>query len=172
MRRRASPTPTWPRRARIRSRLAAERAGLRQQRANLRLMAPAAGIITSRDAESGSTVIAGQPVVRLVDPASLWVKVRIDQARSGGLSAGLPASIVLRSDPAHPLAGAVHRVEAVSDSVTEERVAMVTFDRLPDGVSLGELAEVTLALPATEASVLAPNASIRRQTGRIGMAPG
>ena len=40
-------------------RLAAERAGLRQQRANVRLLAPADGVVTSRDAEPGSTVVAG-----------------------------------------------------------------------------------------------------------------
>ena len=65
-------------------RLAAERAGLRQQRANVRLLAPADAVVTSRDAEPGSTVVAGQAVVKLIDPDSLWVKVRFDQGRSAG----------------------------------------------------------------------------------------
>ena len=65
-------------------RLAAERAGLRQQRANVRLLAPADGVVTSRDAEPGSTVVAGQAVLRVIEPSSLWVKVRLDQARSAG----------------------------------------------------------------------------------------
>ena len=64
---------------------------------------------------------------------SLWVKVRFDQGRSGGLAAGLRAEITLRSDPAQPLTGQVVRVESVSDSVTEERLAQVGFDRLPGG---------------------------------------
>ena len=50
-------------------RLAAERAALRQQRDNLRLPAPATGLVTHRDAEQGSTVVAGQAVVQRVDPA-------------------------------------------------------------------------------------------------------
>jgi HlyD family secretion protein len=41
-------------------RLLAERAALLQQRANVRLLAPADGVVTSRDAEAGSTVVAGQ----------------------------------------------------------------------------------------------------------------
>src|SRR5690606_25525218 len=45
--------------------------------------------------------------------------------------------------------GKVARVEATSDSITEERVALVSLDTLPDGLSTGELAEVTLTLPAT-----------------------
>ncbi len=99
-------------------RLAAERAGLRQQRDNVRLLAPAAGVVISRDAEAGSTVVAGQAVLRLIDPASLWIRVRLDQARSGGLAVGLPASIELRSKPGARLSGKVARVEATSDSIT------------------------------------------------------
>ncbi len=150
-------------------RLAAERAGLKQQRDNVRLLAPADGLVTSRDAEMGSTVVAGQAVMRLIEPTSLWVRVRLDQGRSTGLAAGLPASIVLRSNPATPLTGKVVRVEATSDSVTEERVALVSFDTLPAGISTGELAEVTLALPAMAPTLLLPNASIQRQGDQAGV---
>jgi HlyD family secretion protein len=144
------------------TRLQAERAGLRQQRHNLRLLAPAAGVVSAREAEAGSTVVAGQAVLRLVDPASLWVRTRFDQGRSIGLAKGLAANIVLRSNPAMPLNGRVERLELISDSVTEERVAQVVFDARPPGVSVGELAEVTLQLPDTAQSLTLPNASIKR----------
>lgn len=149
-------------------RLQADRAGLRAQRQNLRLVAPAAGVVSAREAEAGSTVVAGQAVLRLVDPSSLWVRVRLDQGRSAGLAKGLEASIVLRSSPATPWRGSVERLELISDSVTEERVAQVVFDARPPGLSVGELAEVTLQLPGTPQSLTLPNASIKRvgeQTG-------
>jgi hypothetical protein len=83
-RRRLSPRPRQPGgRAAGQQRLAAERAGLRQQRANVRLLAPADGVVISRDAEPGSTVVAGQAVLRLIEPGTLWVKVRLDQAPLG-----------------------------------------------------------------------------------------
>jgi HlyD family secretion protein len=150
-------------------RLAAERAGLRQQRANVRLLAPADGVVTSRDAEPGSTVVAGQAVLRVIEPSSLWVKVRLDQARSGGLAVGLPAQIVLRSSPGRPLPGKVARVEALSDSVTEERVAQIGFDQVPADLSVGELAEVTLSLSPTSKAVLLPNAAIKRRNAQTGV---
>lgn len=150
-------------------RLDAERAGLRQQRNNLRLLAPADGLVTSRDAERGATVVAGQPVLRLIEPASLWLRVRLDQGRSAGLAVGLPARIELRSRPGEPLAGRVARVEATSDSVTEERIALVSFDTLPAGIATGELAEVTLALPTTGRTLLLPNASLQRQGEQVGV---
>lgn len=150
-------------------RLVAEKAGLRQQRDNVRLLAPADGVVVSREAEAGSTVVAGQAVLRLIDPASLWVRLRIDQGRSAGLAPGLPASITLRSRPGQTQVGRVLRVEAVSDSVTEERVALVVFDALPAGVSVGELAEVSLQLPATPPAVVLPNAAIQRHGEQVGV---
>ncbi len=150
-------------------RLAAERAGLRQQRDNVRLLAPASGVVISRDAEAGSTVVAGQAVLRLIEPASLWIRVRLDQGRSAGLVAGLPASIVLRSNPSTRLTGKVARVEATSDSITEERVALVSLDSLPTGLTTGELAEVTLTLPATAQAVLLPNPALQRQADKVGV---
>jgi HlyD family secretion protein len=153
------------------TRLTAERDGLGQQRSKLHLLAPASGIVSAREAEAGSTVIAGQAVLRLIEPASLWVRVRIDQGRSTGLAAGLPAQVVLRSNPGRPLAGKVVRVEPVSDSVTEERIALVAFDTLPANVSVGEMAEVTLTLPLPpgQPGLLVPNASIRHQGGTPGV---
>lgn len=150
-------------------RLKAERAGLLQQRGNVRLLAPADGVVTSRDAEAGSTVVAGQPVLRLIDLASLWVRLRVDQGRSAGLAAGLPARIVLRSQAHHELTGQVARIELLADSVTEERIAQVAFAQPPAGVSVGEMAEVTLSLPVINSALLLPNASIARQQGQTGV---
>jgi len=118
---------------------------------------------------AGFTVVAGQAVLKLVEPASLWVKARFDQSRSAGLAPGLPADIVLRSSAATTLRGKVARVELQGDSVTEERVAQIAFDAQPAGVSVGELAEVTLKLPATPRSLLLPNAAIKRHAGQTGV---
>lgn len=150
-------------------RLMAERAGLERQRAQVRLVAPHDGVIVSRDAEPGATVVAGQAVVRMIDPSSIWVKTRLDQGQSAGLGVGLPARIRLRSDPDRTWPGRVARVEAISDSITEERVAQVAFDQTPPGVSLGELAEVSLALPESPEAPLLPNASLRPMQGQTGV---
>ena len=151
------------------TRLKAERAALAQQRDNVRLFAPADAVVTARDAEAGSTVVAGQPVLRLMDPASLWIKMRVDQGRSAGLANGVKANIVLRSRPQSPLSGQVARIELLADSVTEERIAQVAFEAPPTDVSVGEMAEVTLQLPATAPALLLPNAAVQHQKGQSGV---
>lgn len=150
-------------------RLQAERAAAVQQRQNTRLIAPADAVVISRDAESGSTVVAGQPVLRLANPASLWVKLRVDQARSTGLAVGLPAQIVLRSNPQQVLAGQVQRVELQADPVTEERMAQVVFESMPPSLSIGEMAEVTLKLQPSDQSLVLPQASVQTHQGRTGV---
>ncbi|MCX7143005.1 MAG: efflux RND transporter periplasmic adaptor subunit [Proteobacteria bacterium] len=150
-------------------RFGADRAGIVKQRAQYRLHSPVDGLISARDAEPGSTVVAGQAVLRLIDPASLWIKARIDQGRSGGIAVGQAVSIVLRSRPGQALPGKVARIEVASDSVTEERIVNVAFDKLPADFSSGELAEVTIALAGVEKALYLPAAAIRRVKGQAGV---
>lgn len=149
-------------------RLARERDAASKQLANLRLRSPVDGVVTARLAEPGSTVIAGQPVLRVIDPASAWVTARVDQARAGALRPGQRVRIVLRSGRETPLAGTVARIELQSDAVTEERMVNVAFDQPPRGLSVGELAEVTIDAGTIEDATVVPSAAVRRverQTG-------
>jgi len=152
------------------TRVRSDRDALVKQRANLRLIAPADGLVVSRDAEPGSTVVAGQPVVEIVAPASLWVNVRFDQLSAAGLRADLPAQIVLRSEGGRKLVGRVLRVEPLADSVTEEILAKVAFDSLSKALPpIGELAEVTVTLPALPSAPTLPNACVQRMNGDFGV---
>ncbi len=152
------------------SRLRAELQALRAQRGNLRLVAPVAGLVAARDADPGTTVVAGQAVVRLIDPASLWVDARFDQISAQGLAAGLPAEVALRSRPGQPLAARVLRTEPLADAVTEELLAKIVFDALPEPLPpIGELAELTVRLPALPESPTIPNAALRTVAGQRGV---
>ncbi|MCM2312781.1 MAG: efflux RND transporter periplasmic adaptor subunit [Steroidobacteraceae bacterium] len=148
----------------------ADRAALAQQRAKLRLVAPIDGLVANRLADPGTTLVAGQPVVEVIDPASLWVNVRFDQLRAGGLRASLPAEVVLRSQPGAPLAGRVLRIEPMADAVTEETLAKVAFLAPPQPLPpVGELVEVTVPLPALPPAPVVPNAALQRVDGELGV---
>lgn len=152
------------------ARVRADREVLIRQRANLRLVAPRDGLVAARNADPGTTLVAGQPVVEVIDPTSLWVNVRFDQLRAGGLRAGLPVHAVLRSQAGRAVAGQVLRVEPVADAVTEETLAKVVFDTLPEPLPpVGELAEVTVTLPPLPAAPVVPNASLQRIGGQLGV---
>lgn len=148
----------------------AEREALIAQRDNLRLVAPVDGLVTAREAEPGTSLVAGQTVVEVIDPKSLWINVRFDQNAAHGLKAGLPAQIVLRSRAGQALPGRVLRVEPLADAVTEETLAKALFDQTPDPLPpVGELAEVTVALPDLPPGPVVPNAAVQRVNGKIGV---
>ena len=147
----------------------ADYAALISQRNNLQLVSPDDGLVVARDAEPGATVVAGQSVFRLIDPATLWIRTRIDQGRFQGIAVGQPAMIVLRSQPAKQLAGKVVRLEVQADSVTEERFVNVAFNEAPGVLPLGELAEVTIDLPPVANALVVPAAAVKKQGKQNGV---
>lgn len=152
------------------ARARADAAGVGAQRGNLKLIAPADGLITARDADPGTTVVAGASVVQMIDPGSLWIDTRFDQLSATGIAARQPASIVLRSRTSQHLAGEVLRVEPLADAVTEETLAKIRFKHLPQPLPpIGELADVTVTLPALPARPTIPNASLKRVDGKLGV---
>ncbi len=148
----------------------AEYQGMLKQRHNLLLVVPTDGVVTSRDAEAGNTVLAGQTVIEMIDPKTLWVAVRFDQLQSAGLKAALPAEVRLRSQSGRSFAASVLRVELLADRVTEEILAKVVFTVLPVPFPpVGELCEVSVQLQPLQAVPVVPNACVHRVDGQLGI---
>ena len=147
---------------RDRDRALADVAGVGKLRAQARLVSPVDGVVSARMVEPGSTVVAGQAVLQVIDPASLWIKARIDQGQAGAVRVGQPAEIVLRSDVKRVYAGKVERVDWVSDAVTEERIVNVGFAERPAGMSVGELVEVTIRTADLANVRSVPAAAVKR----------
>lgn len=150
--------------------LQAELDGLRHQRANLDLKSPIDGMVISRGADPGTTVVAGQSVLDVMAPDGAWVHVRFDQASAHGLAAGLPALVTLRSSAGETLPARVARVEPVADAVTEELLAKLAFEpALASPPPIGELAEATVQLEALPPTPVISNASLFRRDGQPGV---
>lgn len=147
----------------------AELRAIERLRSSLQLSSPIDGVVTTREAEPGATVVAGQAVLRLIDPARLWVRARVDQARAEGVAVGQAADIVLRSASSTALPGRVARIELQSDALTEERIVNVAFDPAPSRLYLGELAEVSIHQPGARAVRVLPRAALVRHGGRTGV---
>ncbi|GHE45654.1 hemolysin secretion protein D [Camelimonas fluminis] len=148
----------------------ADRDGLIKQRENLVLIAPVEGMIAARKAEPGTTMVAGQAVIEMIDPTNLWINARFDQIAATGLRQDLPASIALRSRAGKGVPGRIARVEVLADAVTEENLAKVVFDTLPEPLPpIGELAEVSVALPELTPLPAIPNAAVQNVGGRLGV---
>lgn len=151
-------------------RLQAEQQALVAQKNYLQLVAPHNGIVTKREIEPGSVVVAGQSIIEIIDPDSLWVDTRFDQVSAQGLAAGLPARLTLRSRETDVMPGIVSRIEPVADSITEETIAKISFAAIPRPLPpVGELAEVTISLAGLPAMPTIPNAALRLFNGQRGV---
>ena len=123
---------------------------------------PVDGVVSARLVEPGTTIVAGQAVLQVIDPATLWIKARIDQGQAGAVRVGQPAEIVLRSEAKRAYRGEVQRVDWVSDAVTEERIVNVGFAARPEGISVGELVEVTIRTAELANVRSVPAAALKR----------
>lgn len=140
------------------------------QRDSLILRAPVDGIVAARSADPGTTVVAGQSVVEIIEPAEVWLNARFDQVSAYGLAAGLPATIELRSREGELFEGEVARVEPKADPVTEETVAKIAFvEKVEPLPPLGEIVHLTVRLPVRKAAFAIPSAALRRVDHAIGV---
>ena len=150
-------------------RLQSDLKALQAQIDDLKLISPVAGIVSSREAEPGSLIVSGTPVLRIIDNSTLWVRVRIEQRGSAELETGLPAEIFLRSRAETPLAGEVARMELIADNLTEERWVDVAFAQIPEGVAIGTLANVPIHLPVVQQAKWLPAATLQHHERESGV---
>ncbi len=132
-----------------------------------RIVAPVDAIVVQRLAEVGSTVIPGMPILKLVDPKTLWIATRVDESAVGRVQVGQTASIKLRSGEV--MTGKVARIARQSDAATRELDVHVTFDVVPKRFAIDQEAEVTIAIGEDHGIVVPLAALTRDKTGRQGV---
>ena len=90
------------------------RAQLEEARANrkdLQVMAPFTGTVATRTAEPGEVVMAGTPIITLVNLAEVYLRAFVPEGQIGRVRVGQPARVYLDSAPAKPLEAQVMRID-------------------------------------------------------------
>jgi HlyD family secretion protein len=90
------------------------RAQLQEAQANrqdLRVLAPFAGTVATRTAEPGEVVVAGTPIVTLVNLAEVYLRAFVPGGQIGLVRVGQPARVYLDSAPGEPIDAHVSRVD-------------------------------------------------------------
>jgi RND family efflux transporter MFP subunit len=132
-----------------------------------RIEAPLDAVVVQRLTEVGNTVVPGTPLLKLVDPKTLWVATRVDESVVGRVRSGQAASIRLRSGEVLP--GKVARIARQSDAATRELEVDVAFDAVPLRFAIDQEAEVSIAV-GDDRGILIPLAALTRdRAGRQGV---
>jgi HlyD family secretion protein len=90
------------------------RAQLEEARANrqdLRIVAPFTGTVATRTAEPGEVVMAGTPVVTLLNLTQVYLRAFVPEGAIGRVRVGQPARVYLDSAPTRPIDAFVSRVD-------------------------------------------------------------
>lgn len=132
-----------------------------------RVVSPIDGVVVLRQAEAGTTVVPGTPIFRLVDPATLWIAMRVDETVVGRVQVGQPASIRLRSG--EQFNGKVARIARQADAAARELEVNVAFDAPPARFAIDQEAAVTIDTGPATGLTVPLSALLRDRDGQQGV---
>lgn len=130
------------------------------------LVAPAAGVVTAVDAEPGTVLAAGTPVLRLAHDGPRDVVFSVPEDGAAGMRAavGKPGALQVRAWGATSTWPAtVREVAAAADPMT--RTFLVKADVGAAALQLGQTATVLAPLPSRDGVVRLPLAALMQQQG-------
>lgn len=108
----------------------------RSNQADLTIVAPISGIITTRMVNTGEVVAAGSPLLEIVDLDQLYLKVYVPEVQIGKLRLGLPARIHVDAFPDRPFDATVRYIASRAEftpkevQTVDERVKLIYAVRL------------------------------------------
>lgn len=80
-------------------------------RKDLNVIAPFTGTVATRTAEPGEVVMAGTPIITLVNLAEVYLRAFVPEGDIGRVRLGQPARVYLDSAPARPIDALVSRID-------------------------------------------------------------
>jgi RND family efflux transporter MFP subunit len=128
------------------------------------LVAPADGVVASVSILVGDSVMAGNPVITLIDGQAYHVVLSIDETEIGRIAVGQHARITLDAYPNTPVAGTVSRIGAVGSDVQGIVVFDVRVDIEASDLVLRPYMTSAVSIVVLEAqdALLVPNRAVRR----------
>jgi len=108
------------------------------------LVADHDGVITSRQAEVGQVLAAGQPVFGFAQSGEREVYVDVPESRIGAITVGQAAAVTLPALPGHRYTAQVREIAPAADAASRTYLVKLAIDRADPSLQLGMTAEVAL----------------------------
>lgn len=133
------------------------------------LVAPFGGVVVARLRESGDVVSPGEPVLEIVDPASVVLTARFDESVLGRLAADQTGAVTFSAEPGRAHAAAILRIDREVDPETREATARLRLASLPTNWALGQRGRVDLEVATRADALTVPVAALRHRDGDTGV---
>ena len=106
------------------------------------LRAPADGVVTRVNAETGQVVGAGTPVLSFVQTDELEVELHVPENRLSEMPAGKKVTVAFWALADKKTAGFVREISPMADSITRTFAVRISLPEPPEGMQLGMTASV------------------------------
>jgi HlyD family secretion protein len=130
------------------------RAQLEEARANrkdLKVLAPFSGTVATRTAEPGEVVMAGTPIITLVNLSEVYLRAFVPEGEIGRVRVGQPARVFLDSAPSKPVEASVSRIDPEASFTPENTYFRQDRVKQVFGIKLGLHGAVGFAKPGMPA---------------------
>jgi Cu(I)/Ag(I) efflux system membrane fusion protein len=134
-----------------------ERTG--QASRTITLRAPVAGVVVEKLVTQGQRIMAGDPVLRIVDLSRIWVEGEVFERDLASLRTGQPATVELQALPGETRTGRISYVYPTLDATT--RTARVRVELANPGLSLKPGMYATLRFtPVADTALTVPRSAV------------
>jgi macrolide-specific efflux system membrane fusion protein len=144
-------------------------AGLKDELEMMRVRAPFDGVLTFVTGKRGDRFEAFAPIAIISDPRRLEVSVELPSADSARVSPGQETTVTTEAFSTREIRGKVLRTPGLDSSAQtgpnsagNPRAVRLSFEPPGPGVTLGQLAQVTIITQQKDNIILIPNSAVRR----------
>ena len=147
----------------------AKAASLADRQAKLRIVAPYAGIVVRKSAETGEIKTPGAPLFVVADPSDIYIEAPIDESESAKIRVGQKAKLFPDAYLGETFAGTVSEVKPVvevSKEVSRANTIRVLADAPHKPFRLGMSVDVEIRTGGKDNVLLAPSPAVMEREGQ------
>jgi len=130
-----------------------------------RLRSPIAGVVAERHLAPGQRVDVGQPAFTIVDPRTLWLRVRVPAGQAEAVTEIAGAWFTVEGGTGVHTAERVVSVGSVIDAVTRTLPVYLGVNTSDAALKIGMLAEVELLVGEPVRGVAVPASAVHEEDG-------
>ena len=131
-----------------------------------RVRAPISGTVTERRFVPGGRVAAGEPLFTVVDPRTVWLRVRLPAAEAGGLPRDARASFTLEGGSRSFAATRLVSVGGAVDPQTRTVPVVFAVENAGGALKVGQFGRASVPVGGSARGVAIPGSAILDDNGQ------
>ncbi len=138
---------------------------IKAQLDNTLIKAPISGIVNQKYIKVGEMAIAGNPVVEIVNPKNIEIKVALTEFDIGKVFIGQEVEVVLAPYPNEKFIGRICYIGSVADPISKKFPVKIQLDNFNGKIKAGMVAEVKIITKRQKNVLVIPKSAVFKEKG-------